>query len=508
MYKALTLHNNVIRRAKYEHCGSTLQQEGDSYTIAFHDAFDAVAFCLQVQQALLEVCWPEGLMEGGDASTHSSNGAANGRTARRIRLGQLEGMSSLLSGGPSSWLKRSRGNSMLPKTQGLILPPNSSTDILPTAANSLPTSTAPFTPSTRHLSRSRMLDLFRSSTPAGGGLFNGLRVRMGVATGVVVVDAHADSSSALANILNSPLYKMAVDVSDAGNGGQILLDQETFIRIKEELHPLGAIDANGLNYSKLAQRRSLLHLLFLGAFCAVRRHETLESDEAVVLDMGEYEVPALPPKAASMKQHAASATRKLWTAGVMPLMNPFIRRSAEGGAGGASGGADGEMTKDVAVRQLGPALGTPVNSHEVVLQPLSTDPTGQQATHATTMERSSTLPGAMPLDYTSPWDGSGGGTTAAAGVAGQSADEMRRPRVRLVQILAPSLVGRAFVWGSKLSLKSSWVCTDAPYFDAPGTTSREAGSVQHICGSERRGSWLCCISLLLLTTSPWLSARR
>jgi hypothetical protein len=48
MYKALTLHNNVIRRAKYANCGSTVQQEGDSYTLVFHDAFDAVAFCLQV----------------------------------------------------------------------------------------------------------------------------------------------------------------------------------------------------------------------------------------------------------------------------------------------------------------------------------------------------------------------------------------------------------------------------------------------------------------------------
>ena len=33
MYEALTLHNNVIRRAKYANCGSTVQQEGDSYTL-------------------------------------------------------------------------------------------------------------------------------------------------------------------------------------------------------------------------------------------------------------------------------------------------------------------------------------------------------------------------------------------------------------------------------------------------------------------------------------------
>lgn len=69
-----------------------------------------------------------------------------------------------------------------------------------------------------------MLDLFRGSTPAGGGLFNGLRVRMGVVTGVVLVDAQSESSSALANILNSLLYKMAVGGSrvcgSRGRGGR------------------------------------------------------------------------------------------------------------------------------------------------------------------------------------------------------------------------------------------------------------------------------------------------
>lgn len=82
------------------------------------------------------------------------------------------------------------------------------------------------------------------------------------------------------------------------------------------------------------------------------------------------------------------------------------------------------------------------------------------------MERSSTLPGAMPVDYDSLWGPTGSG--AAGGLTDQPGVNTRRPRVRLVQILAPSLVGRAFVWGSKMSLKSNWVCTDPPYFEAPG----------------------------------------
>lgn len=48
MFKALVLHNTVLRAAKYHNGGFVLEQEGDSFTIAFYDPFDAVVFCLQV----------------------------------------------------------------------------------------------------------------------------------------------------------------------------------------------------------------------------------------------------------------------------------------------------------------------------------------------------------------------------------------------------------------------------------------------------------------------------
>lgn len=45
---ALGLHNNIIRKAQWANAGVVLEQEGDSYTVAFHRSLDAVAFCLQV----------------------------------------------------------------------------------------------------------------------------------------------------------------------------------------------------------------------------------------------------------------------------------------------------------------------------------------------------------------------------------------------------------------------------------------------------------------------------
>jgi hypothetical protein len=49
MYQALVQHNSVLRAAKYHNGGFVLEQEGDSYTIAFYNPFHAMVFCLQVR---------------------------------------------------------------------------------------------------------------------------------------------------------------------------------------------------------------------------------------------------------------------------------------------------------------------------------------------------------------------------------------------------------------------------------------------------------------------------
>jgi hypothetical protein len=48
MGQAMSQHSNVIRRAAWTHYGFVVGQEGDSFVLAFRDALDAVAFCLQV----------------------------------------------------------------------------------------------------------------------------------------------------------------------------------------------------------------------------------------------------------------------------------------------------------------------------------------------------------------------------------------------------------------------------------------------------------------------------
>jgi hypothetical protein len=65
MVQAVSQHSNVIRRAAWTHYGFVVGQEGDSFILAFRDACDAVAFCLQVRTGLRHgvtvcpdyVCW-------------------------------------------------------------------------------------------------------------------------------------------------------------------------------------------------------------------------------------------------------------------------------------------------------------------------------------------------------------------------------------------------------------------------------------------------------------------
>lgn len=42
-----------------------VKTEGDSFTVAFHEADDALKWCSQVQVSLQSLSWPEKLISGG-----------------------------------------------------------------------------------------------------------------------------------------------------------------------------------------------------------------------------------------------------------------------------------------------------------------------------------------------------------------------------------------------------------------------------------------------------------
>lgn len=48
MSKAIDMHNSMMRELLDEFAGHEIRNEGDSFALAFHDAIDAVQFCVKV----------------------------------------------------------------------------------------------------------------------------------------------------------------------------------------------------------------------------------------------------------------------------------------------------------------------------------------------------------------------------------------------------------------------------------------------------------------------------
>ncbi|KAK9869016.1 hypothetical protein WJX84_000276 [Apatococcus fuscideae] len=63
MQKALNRHDSTLRTLTGRYFGYEVTTEGDSFTMAFHDPIDAVAWCMHVQQRLLKEEWPMRLGE-------------------------------------------------------------------------------------------------------------------------------------------------------------------------------------------------------------------------------------------------------------------------------------------------------------------------------------------------------------------------------------------------------------------------------------------------------------
>jgi len=61
MRSALDVHDATMRSAIARHGGYEVKTEGDAFMVAFASAGAAVAWCLDVQRALLEAAWPEAL---------------------------------------------------------------------------------------------------------------------------------------------------------------------------------------------------------------------------------------------------------------------------------------------------------------------------------------------------------------------------------------------------------------------------------------------------------------
>eukprot|EP00775_Hariotina_reticulata_P004431 gene4431-4686_t len=336
--KAMGIHNAVLRKVVTAHAGHVIEQEGDSWAVAFHRPVDAVAFCLQVQQALHKSSWPAAEALGTaqedlasdsrvvslrsdtlparmsisdlhrattrrhsvDSSPQLSHGIS-----RMQRSSQVSTASAVTTGNEEQhgkhnktmleFLRHSFSNKTYP-----VGGPDSSEAGSPTAVGShksladtqsgsgsmfleawvttsLSTRKGPWAHNlVRHDSREPLpatgalkltaVDQEITTATVSGDVngagstgvcsksalpaskvqksaarltpLRGLRVRMGVATGWL------PSSS---DITTCALFELAKGVSDVANGGQVLLESNTFSAVQDWLAELGTIDHKGYN---------------------------------------------------------------------------------------------------------------------------------------------------------------------------------------------------------------------------------------------------------------------
>jgi len=87
MDRALRIHDNLMRQNIAKYGGYEVTTEGDAFQVVFHDASDAVEFCLNVQSELCNRNWPEAILQHPDAMP-SKNGVWRGL---RVRMGLHSG---------------------------------------------------------------------------------------------------------------------------------------------------------------------------------------------------------------------------------------------------------------------------------------------------------------------------------------------------------------------------------------------------------------------------------
>jgi serine/threonine protein kinase/ABC-type branched-subunit amino acid transport system substrate-binding protein len=91
MMRSLTIHNEVLRTQLKRTGGYEVKTEGDAFMLAFTNPIIAVNFCLRAQLDLLNINWPEKLVQHPDASEERGDDGVILQKGIRVRMGIYTG---------------------------------------------------------------------------------------------------------------------------------------------------------------------------------------------------------------------------------------------------------------------------------------------------------------------------------------------------------------------------------------------------------------------------------
>mmetsp|Transcript_5163 Transcript_5163/g.9384 ORF Transcript_5163/g.9384 Transcript_5163/m.9384 type:complete len:728 (-) Transcript_5163:204-2387(-) len=260
MMQAQVLHDKCLRERMHECYGYEVHTEGDSFTVAFHEAEDALRWCSSVQTSLHSLAWPSVFITGQTPPADQQETPPASPAAQSVHKSPgkqtlwKQVLSVWLSGevsSPLGWSNSSpcagASSAMGPKipTYAVSNSTRSSVDHLSlrasmecgveglSAGETVGVDLREFYNQMNTSTRSLNLRSRRNSSRHRGKMqtgeqessFRGLRVRMGVHTAPV----HNIRRHAVTNrvIYDDALVEKAKMVSETGCGGQVLLTSDT-----------------------------------------------------------------------------------------------------------------------------------------------------------------------------------------------------------------------------------------------------------------------------------------
>ncbi|CAG9463289.1 unnamed protein product [Pedinophyceae sp. YPF-701] len=237
MSVANALHDAIMRRNLARWFGYEVLTEGDSFLVAFHEPADAVGWCLSVHQELQAAEWPPAL----SADIITGSGASSGLKSRRVTtLTDVRGGSSprttpedASSDEPSPEVKTavSGGSEGDKKSAASSSNPSETLVMTRPTTRVAPSANADASHATSLMSRAKSAPPDPVLVPmgpeeAGGHLFRGLLVRMGVATATVTRSKTHRVTRRIE--YEGPAVQRVNLIQDSAHGGQVLVCERTF----------------------------------------------------------------------------------------------------------------------------------------------------------------------------------------------------------------------------------------------------------------------------------------
>lgn len=180
MRDALITHNNLMLETKWQNYGSIVDQEGDSFVLVFREAFDAVSFALSAQKSLSEAQWPDGLHDPL-LSPHWPMSLTSMSPASLLRAGREALMRSFKSGSSG---QGTQGSPSASESRRVLQNPAVSRLLNPLSPRESPPRHSPG--SIPHRATADIEAALINLVPAPlSAALHGLRVRMGIASGIV-----------------------------------------------------------------------------------------------------------------------------------------------------------------------------------------------------------------------------------------------------------------------------------------------------------------------------------